>query len=86
MSLRSLHVKSFQFAYILPAVKKMAATIIMTDTAMTAGAKVGGLSKLDVMPLGGVAAANWQRSIPKAARASNSDWILGIFYSMLDAE
>jgi hypothetical protein len=59
----------------------MADAIIMVETAMTAGAKVGGLSKLDVNPLGGVAAANWQRSIPKAAIAvmSISEWMLGIF-------
>lgn len=48
--------------------KRIADVIRITDTAITAGAKVGGSTKLDFKPWGGVAAAISQRLIPEAAR------------------
>lgn len=66
--LQSLHDKSFQFANSLPAVKMIASAHMITVTAITTGAYVGGSIKLDVKPLGGVSAASLQKSRPEAAR------------------
>lgn len=48
--LKPLHFSSLLFAWNLPAVNKTANAMKMVDTAMTAGAKVGGSTKLDVTP------------------------------------
>lgn len=66
-SLQSLHAKCFLLTNSLPAVTTSAEDIMTVQTGMIIGAKLGGSTKLDTWPSGGVAAGRAQRSTPEVS-------------------